>query len=118
MSLKNKASAAAKKAEGKMQETIGNITGDPNAQLEGKAKQVEADIRHDTEVVNEEMEDATQDSSDRLGATAKNVEGKVQESFGNLTGNHEDQIKGKAKQVEANVRHAVQDVKDTFEKKD
>jgi uncharacterized protein YjbJ (UPF0337 family) len=45
-------------------------------------------------------------------AAAKNVEGKIQEAAGDLTGNHEAQVKGKAKQAEAKVRQAVEDVKD------
>ncbi|PSB29517.1 CsbD family protein [Stenomitos frigidus] len=49
---------------------------------------------------------------DRAKATAKNIEGKVQEGVGNLTGDPKDQIEGKAKQAEAKVRHAVEDVKD------
>jgi uncharacterized protein YjbJ (UPF0337 family) len=48
----------------------------------------------------------------RAKATAKNVEGKIQESVGELTGNTKDQVEGKAKQVEAKVRHAAEDVKD------
>lgn len=49
---------------------------------------------------------------DRAKATAKNIEGKVQETVGDLTGNHEAQAKGKAKQGEAKVRQKVEDVKD------
>jgi uncharacterized protein YjbJ (UPF0337 family) len=55
---------------------------------------------------------------DRAKATAKNVEGKVQEAFGNLTGDEGDKIEGKAKQTEAATRHVSEDakdaVKDTF----
>ena len=49
---------------------------------------------------------------DRAKATAKNIEGKVEEAIGDLTGNHEAQVKGKAKQVEASARNTVEDVKD------
>ncbi len=49
---------------------------------------------------------------DKAQAAAKNVEGKIQETAGDLTGNHEAQVKGKAKQTEAKVRQAVEDVKD------
>jgi uncharacterized protein YjbJ (UPF0337 family) len=52
----------------------------------------------------------------RAKATAKNVEGKIQESVGNLTGDTAAQIKGKAKQAEAEVRHATEDVKDEVKK--
>ena len=110
MSLKNKAGATAKNIEGKVQETIGNLTGNSDIQREGQEKQVEADIRNNIEEMKDEVHDDA--SSDHLGATAKNVEGKVQESYGDLTGDRETQLKGKGKQVEATVRHAVQDVKD------
>ncbi|WP_026072421.1 CsbD family protein [Nodosilinea nodulosa] len=49
---------------------------------------------------------------DRAKAAAKDVEGKLQEAGGKLTGNHEAQIKGKAKQAEADVRNTVEDAKD------
>ena len=37
--------ATTEKASGKVQETIGNITGDRETQIEGKVKQAEANIR-------------------------------------------------------------------------
>jgi uncharacterized protein YjbJ (UPF0337 family) len=49
---------------------------------------------------------------DKAKATAKNIEGKVQEAVGDLTGDPETQAEGKAKQVEAAVRHTVENVKD------
>jgi uncharacterized protein YjbJ (UPF0337 family) len=51
-------------------------------------------------------------TEDRAKATAKNVEGKVQEFVGDVTGNPDHKAEGKAKQVEANVRHSVENVKD------
>jgi uncharacterized protein YjbJ (UPF0337 family) len=51
MSLKEKAKATAKNIEGKVQETVGNITGDPQDQAEGKAKQAEAQVRQSVENV-------------------------------------------------------------------
>jgi len=39
MSLENRVKATAKNIEGKIQETVGDITGDPQTQAEGKAKQ-------------------------------------------------------------------------------
>ncbi|MEA5534652.1 CsbD family protein [Crocosphaera sp. XPORK-15E] len=53
---------------------------------------------------------------DRAKATAKNVEGKIQETAGNVTGDPKDQSEGKAKQAEAKVRHTVEDVKDEAKK--
>lgn len=49
---------------------------------------------------------------DRAKATAKNIEGKVQEAVGNITGDPEDKAEGKAKQAESQVRHGVENVKD------
>lgn len=53
---------------------------------------------------------------DRAKATAKNIEGKVQEAVGNLTGDPKDQAEGKEKQAEAQVRHTVENVKDEVKK--
>ena len=48
----------------------------------------------------------------RAKATAKNIEGKVQEAVGDVTGDPKTQAEGKEKQAEAKIRHAVEDVKD------
>jgi uncharacterized protein YjbJ (UPF0337 family) len=48
----------------------------------------------------------------RAKATAKNIEGKVQEAVGEVTGDPKTQAEGKEKQTEAKIRHAVEDVKD------
>ncbi len=53
---------------------------------------------------------------DRAKAAAKNVEGKVQETVGDMTGNTKEQVQGKAKQAEAKVRNAAEDVKDEVKK--
>ncbi|MDM9385454.1 CsbD family protein [Chlorogloeopsis sp. ULAP01] len=53
---------------------------------------------------------------DRAKATAKNVEGKAQEAWGNVTGDPQDKAEGKAKQAESEVRHATEDVKDNIKK--
>jgi len=53
---------------------------------------------------------------DRVKATAKNIEGKVQEAVGNVTGDPEDKAEGKAKQAEANIRHTTENVKDKIKK--
>jgi uncharacterized protein YjbJ (UPF0337 family) len=58
MSLKDKAKATAKNIEGKLQETVGNVTGDPKDQAEGKAKQAEAKVRHTVEDVKDEVKKA------------------------------------------------------------
>lgn len=51
-------------------------------------------------------------ASDRIEATAKNIEGKVKEVLGNVTGDGKTEAEGKAKQVEAKAGHAKEDVKD------
>jgi uncharacterized protein YjbJ (UPF0337 family) len=53
---------------------------------------------------------------DRAKATAKNIEGKVQEVVGDLTGDPKDQAEGKEKQAEARVRHTIENVKDDVKK--
>lgn len=49
---------------------------------------------------------------DRVEAVAKNVEGKVQEAVGNITGDPQDQIEGQAKQDQAAAMHTKEDIKD------
>ncbi len=54
---------------------------------------------------------------DKAKAAGKNIEGKAQEAWGNVTGDPEDQAAGKAKQAEAEVRQGVEDVKDNVKEK-
>jgi uncharacterized protein YjbJ (UPF0337 family) len=44
-----------KSIEGKAQEALGNITGDPEDKAAGKAKQAEAQVRHSAEDVKDEV---------------------------------------------------------------
>ena len=53
---------------------------------------------------------------DRAEATAKNVEGKAQETVGEATGDTSQKTEGKAKQGQAKVEHAKEDVKDQAKK--
>ncbi|BAQ62412.1 hypothetical protein GM3708_2818 [Geminocystis sp. NIES-3708] len=53
---------------------------------------------------------------DRAKATAKNIEGKIQEAVGNITDNPKAQLEGQAKQVEAKVRHTTENIKDEIKK--
>jgi len=99
--------AVAKDLEGKTQEAIGNVTGDAKNQIAGKAKQAEANLRNATEDVKDSVK-----LPERIKANAKNLEGKTQEAFGNVTGDRRDQISGKAKQVEAKTRNLLEDAKD------
>lgn len=48
----------------------------------------------------------------RVEATAKNIEGKVQEALSEITGDPKDKIEGQNKQDEAAVMHAKEDIKD------
>ncbi|MDD1427886.1 CsbD family protein [Dolichospermum sp. ST_sed9] len=57
MSMKNRAKATAKNIEGKVQEAVGDITGDPKTQAEGKEKQSEAKIRHAVEDVKDQAKE-------------------------------------------------------------
>ncbi|AFZ27975.1 hypothetical protein Cylst_6002 [Cylindrospermum stagnale PCC 7417] len=55
MSLEEKAKATAKNIEGKAQEALGNVTGDPQDKAEGKAKQAESEVRHAVEDVKDNV---------------------------------------------------------------
>lgn len=55
-------------------------------------------------------------AEDRAKAAAKNIEGKAQEAWGNVTGDPEDKAAGKAKQAEGEVRQGVEDAKDQVKK--
>lgn len=50
--------------------------------------------------------------NDRVEATAKDVQGKVQEAWGDLTDDPKTELEGKAKQVEAAAEHKKEDLKD------
>ncbi|MGA7952166.1 MAG: CsbD family protein [Gloeobacterales cyanobacterium] len=55
MSLEKRVKATAKNIEGKIQEAVGELTGDPLAKEEGKAKQTEAAISQTIENVKDEV---------------------------------------------------------------
>ncbi len=52
----------------------------------------------------------------RIEATAKNIEGKIQEVVGDLSGNPQDKAEGQAKQAEAQVIHTTENLKDEVKK--
>lgn len=58
MSTEERAKATGKNIEGKAQEALGNITGDPEDRAEGKAKQTEAEARHAKEDVKDSVKKA------------------------------------------------------------
>ncbi|MCL1469914.1 CsbD family protein [Argonema antarcticum] len=49
MSIEDRAKAVAKNIEGKVQEAVSEITGNPNDKIEGQAKQDEAAVIHAVE---------------------------------------------------------------------
>lgn len=53
---------------------------------------------------------------ERAKAAAKNVEGKAQEAWGNVTGDPEHKMEGQMKQTEAEARNTKEDVKDHVKK--
>jgi uncharacterized protein YjbJ (UPF0337 family) len=55
MSIEDRAKATAKNIEGKAQEMLGKVTGDPATEAEGKAKQTESKIRHTVENAKDEV---------------------------------------------------------------
>lgn len=48
----------------------------------------------------------------RVEATAKNIEGKVQEAVSEITGSQKDKLEGQAKQEKASAMHLKEDLKD------
>ncbi|MBW4650601.1 MAG: CsbD family protein [Kastovskya adunca ATA6-11-RM4] len=58
MSTEDKAKATAKNIEGKAQEAMGNVTGDPEDKAKGQAKQAEGEARHAAEDVKDKAKDA------------------------------------------------------------
>ena len=106
----NRAKAMTKDLEGKTQETMGNITGDPKDQMMGKAKQVESKVRNSAEDLKDNIK-----LTGRTKAVSKNIEGKAQEAKGKMTGDRGDQIAGKAKQADGQTRSAFEDAKDNVQ---
>ncbi len=53
---------------------------------------------------------------DRVKATAKNLEGKVQEAVGEITGDPKDKIEGQEKQAEAEIIQTQENIKDQVKK--
>ncbi len=49
---------------------------------------------------------------DRVEAVAKNIDGKIQEAVGEVTGDPKDKIEGQAKQDQAAAIHVKEDIKD------
>ncbi|GAB4538076.1 MAG: hypothetical protein Tsb0014_27430 [Pleurocapsa sp.] len=58
MSIEDRVKATAKNIEGKAQEVVGEVTGNPQDKAEGKEKQAEAQVRHSVENVKDELKRA------------------------------------------------------------
>ncbi len=58
MALEDRAKATAKNLEGKAQEALGNVTGDPKDEAQGQAKQVDAKAQHTKEDIKDKIKDA------------------------------------------------------------
>lgn len=102
-----KAKAKTKQIEGKAQEAIGNVTGDPKDQVMGKAKQAEGQMRGAAADLKDQMQ-----LEGRAKAITKNIEGNAQEAMGKATGNLGDQMAGSAKKLESQARNTVEDIKE------
>jgi uncharacterized protein YjbJ (UPF0337 family) len=50
---------------------------------------------------------ATEGTEDRLKGAAKQVEGRVRNAVGGLTGNTKEQVKGKGQEIKGKVQDAV-----------
>lgn len=58
MAIEDRAEATAKNIEGKAQEAVGEMTGDPQDKAEGKAKQVEASAQQQKENIKDNMKES------------------------------------------------------------
>ncbi|MEM9925647.1 MAG: CsbD family protein [Cyanobacteria bacterium P01_D01_bin.50] len=58
MSTEDRAKAVASNIEGKAQEAMGEVTGNPEDKAEGKAKQAESKVRHGVENAKDEIKKA------------------------------------------------------------
>lgn len=61
MSTEDRANATAKNIEGKAQEALGEVTGDPKHKTEGQMKQTEAQAQH----AKEDIKDKAKETIDR-----------------------------------------------------
>ncbi|MGF1497558.1 MAG: CsbD family protein [Elainellaceae cyanobacterium] len=57
MSAEDRMNATAKNIEGKAQEALGNVTGDPEDKTEGRAKQTQAQAQHAKEDVKDKVKE-------------------------------------------------------------
>ncbi|MGL5194885.1 MAG: CsbD family protein [Chroococcales cyanobacterium] len=57
MSTEDRAKATMKNVEGKAQEALGNVTGDPKDKAEGKMKQAEAETKHAKEDIKDNLKE-------------------------------------------------------------
>lgn len=60
MSTEDRMKATAKNIEGKAQEVLGEITGNPQDKAEGQAKQAEAQMQHEVENAKEQVKKAVE----------------------------------------------------------
>jgi uncharacterized protein YjbJ (UPF0337 family) len=65
MSLEEKAKATAQNIQGKITEAVGNVTGDSDTQMEGQAKQAEAEIR---QIAEDKKDEAKNENIDVVSA--------------------------------------------------
>lgn len=63
MGMMDKAKNAAQEAGGKVKESVGDATDNPNMQAEGKADQVEANIKDAADKARESASDAVRDAT-------------------------------------------------------
>lgn len=58
MSAKDRVDATMKNIEGKAQEMVGEVTGDPEDKAEGRAKQAKAEVQHSVEDAKDKVKKA------------------------------------------------------------
>lgn len=58
MGIEDRIDATAKNVGGKVQEAVGEVTGNPQDKAEGKEKQTEAEVQHSVENVKDDLKKA------------------------------------------------------------
>jgi uncharacterized protein YjbJ (UPF0337 family) len=58
MSIEERAKATTRNLAGKVQEAVGEVTGDPKDKAEGRAKQIQAEVTHAKEDIKDHIKRA------------------------------------------------------------
>jgi uncharacterized protein YjbJ (UPF0337 family) len=116
----DRVTGAAKELGGKVQGTVGDLTGSKRDSVEGRAREAQGAAEN----LYGQAKDTVRDAADHVAETARDIGGKVRDAVGNLVGSndvedHARRAKGAAEdtyeRAERSVRHAGREAYDTAE---